>query len=80
MFVSLLLKSARTCDATAPTVIVREALVSVEEVDVGVRGQLGVVTSCPGDPNQNLCRGQVKSDRCDRLVRPVPRFHSRPLI
>jgi hypothetical protein len=59
MFVSFGLKSSGSCVMAAPPVVVSQPLVAVEEVDVGLRREIGIPADAR-DPHQHPCCHQIQ--------------------
>jgi hypothetical protein len=60
MLVSFRLKSSSSCVVAAASVVVGQPLVPVEEIDVGLRREVGIPADAR-DPKQHLRRHQIQA-------------------
>jgi hypothetical protein len=60
MLVSFGLKSSGSCLVATPSVVLRQPLVAVEEIDVRLRCEFGVPADAH-DPHQRLCCYQIQT-------------------
>jgi hypothetical protein len=64
MLVSFGLKSPGSCLVTAPSVVLRQPLVSVEKIDVGLRCEIGILADAR-DPHQHPRCHQIQTKSGD---------------